>query len=292
MGKVRKSKIRLDRLAIVMGILVVLVLLIYFTMNRLLSSNKKENIEKPPIVEVIEKSPYEEFYYYNRLNQERYISYHELNPDLDYDTVVWQVNANLDQVFYAEIMTISDFKTKPLLVNKYYALPSDYVPPNLVAIGNDKYMDQEAYEAYQIMKEDAKEEGHTITIISAYRSYDYQSRLYNNYLSKYNDQERVDTFSARPGHSEHQTGLAIDICGANGDYMKFEGTKESAWIIEHAHEYGFIIRYGEHIVDLTGYMYEPWHLRYVGKDVARIMKENGIETLEEYIIKYVEYKGE
>ena len=288
----KKRRIRYDRLLLIIvgAVAVVGAIILLFIM--LFVPNKKDLPKEEPEV-TVEKTPYEEFYFYNKSNHERYVAYYELHPEYSYEEVVWHVNSNLDKEFYSEITTISDFNTVPLLVNKYYALPSDYVPPNLVTIEGDRRMDADAYEAFKEMKAAAAEEGYTLTIVSAYRSYSYQKDLYNSYLSRYNnDQAQVDTFSAREGHSEHQTGLAIDICGANGDYMKFEGTDEQKWVAEHAHEYGFIVRYGEDIIDQTGYKYEPWHLRYVGVKIATFMKDNNIRTLEEYVIKYVEYRGE
>ena len=291
MAKVRKQRIRYDRIALILVSLVLLILLIWLVFSIIFSSGNKEEVGDDPIDPIVEKTPYEEFYFYDSARHERYETYHELNPELSYDTVVWHVNSNLDKEFYTEITIITDLNTNPILVNKYFALPEDYIPENMVSIGNGKYMNETAYEAFKLMQADALAEGHKLTIISAYRSYSYQKDLYNNYLTRYSQAE-VDTFSARPGHSEHQTGLAIDICGNNGDYLKFEGTLEEQWVKEHAYEYGFIVRYGEDIVDLTGYIYEPWHLRYVGKEIALIMKNEGIKTLEEYIIKYVENRGE
>ena len=123
----------------------------------------------------------------------------------------------------------------------------------------------------------AAEEGLNLWIGSGYRSYQDQEIIYNNYVAM-DGVEMADTYSARPGYSEHQTGLVID-CNTIDD--AFGNTPESAWLAEHAHEYGFVIRYPKGKEDITGYQYEPWHIRYVGSKVATECYERGI-CLEEY----------
>ena len=113
---------------------------------------------------------------------------------------------------------------------------------------------------------------------SAFRSYDYQNTLYNNYVSWYG-KEQADTFSARAGYSEHQTGLAIDV---NTIDDSFAYTPEAVWLAQHAHEYGFIIRYPKGKESITGYQYEPWHIRYLGIETATAVYNSGL-TLEEYL---------
>ena len=123
----------------------------------------------------------------------------------------------------------------------------------------------------------AAEDGITIYLSSGFRSYETQNYLYNGYVYYYG-QSMADTFSARPGHSEHQTVLAID-CNIISD--AFIGTPEAMWLAEHCHEYGFIIRYPQGKESITGYKYEPWHIRYVGEENAQKIFESGL-TLEEY----------
>ena len=113
---------------------------------------------------------------------------------------------------------------------------------------------------------------------SAFRSYDYQNTLYNNYVSWYG-KEQADTFSARAGYSEHQTGLAIDV---NTIDDSFAYTPEAVWLAHPAHEYGFIIRYPKGKESITGYQYEPWHIRYLGIETATAVYNSGL-TLEEYL---------
>lgn len=162
-----------------------------------------------------------------------------------------------------------------LVVNKSYALPSDYVPANPnapITKGNGiDFLDRTTMDAFKKMQKDAKEMGLNIWIASGFRSYDYQERLYNNYLKR-GSQDVVDTYSARPGYSEHQTGLAFDL---NSVTREFADTEEGKWIAENCHKYGFIIRYPEGKMDATGYMYEPWHLRYVGLELASKLYNDG-----------------
>ncbi len=155
-----------------------------------------------------------------------------------------------------------------LIANKTYALPQDYCPG----------LDPTCKAQFDALSAAAAKEGLNIYLSSGFRSYDYQSRIYNNYVNLYG-QEKADTFSARPGHSEHQTGLAIDV---NTITDSFADTPEAAWLAAHAHEYGFIIRYPKGKEQITGYKYEPWHIRYLGVETATAVYESGL-TLEEYL---------
>lgn len=157
-----------------------------------------------------------------------------------------------------------------LLVNKTHGLPRDFGET-----------DPTAYAALQQLQADANKAGYEIPLMSGYRSYDYQVQLYNNYVAA-EGQEAADTYSARPGFSEHQTGLTFDIGQMEYDYGD---TPEGTWLHTHAHEYGFIIRYPRGKENITGYRYEPWHVRYVGVDVASEIYKRGI-TLEEYLNVY------
>ena len=156
-----------------------------------------------------------------------------------------------------------------LIVNKTYSLPSSYNPGGLEATTQSQF---------QKLCAGAAKDGINIYLSSGYRSYDYQSQIYNNYTSIYGT-DTADTFSARPGHSEHQTGLAIDVNIIDDTFI---GTPEAIWLAEHCHEYGFIIRYPQGKQHITGYKYEPWHIRYVGTEVSnRIHALGDNMTLEE-----------
>ena len=157
-----------------------------------------------------------------------------------------------------------------LIANKTYSLPKSYAPGGLLSSFNS---------AFNKMKSDASGDGVSLKVISGYRSYSRQSTIYNNYVSK-DGRAKADTYSARAGHSEHQTGLAADI---NSLSTSFINTKEGKWLNDNCYKYGFIIRYPKGKNDITGYMYEPWHIRYVGVDLATKLYNSGNWiTIEEY----------
>ena len=155
-----------------------------------------------------------------------------------------------------------------LIVNKTYSLPEDYAPEGLTPA---------CEAAFDALVDAAAEEGLEIYLLSGYRSYETQYNLYYRYVAE-DGQEEADTYSARPGHSEHQSGLAIDV---NSLSHTFADTPEGIWLAAHAHEFGFIIRYAQEKESITGYIYEPWHIRYVGKPTAQAIYESGL-CLEEY----------
>ena len=169
-----------------------------------------------------------------------------------------------------------------LIVNKTYYLPENYTPTNLYSTLSDNCptcLEKEVMEAYNEMKAQTVTLGLNIYIASGYRSYNTQNYLYNNYVAR-DGVAAADTYSARPGHSEHQTGLAFDL---NSVSSAFGYTDEGKWIKDNCYLYGFIIRYPKGKESITGYMYEPWHLRYVGKELAEKIYNNGDWlTLEEY----------
>ncbi len=171
-----------------------------------------------------------------------------------------------------------------LIVNKTYPLPEDYVPTNTYKSADGlnyctTCIDIDAYEQYKLMKADATSLGLNIWIQSGYRSYNLQNDLYNKYVNR-DGKVAADTYSARPGHSEHQTGLAFDLNTITDD---FQYTNEGKWINENCYKYGFILRYPKGKENITGYKYESWHLRYVGIDLANKLYNNGDWiTLEEH----------
>ncbi len=162
-----------------------------------------------------------------------------------------------------------------LIANKTYALPSDFNPG----------VSDEAYDALTEMEIAAAEDGISLFIVSGFRSYDDQDVIYNRYVSQ-DGKAEADRYSARPGHSEHQTGYAFDL---NSLEEYFADTPEGIWLAENCHKYGFIIRYPKGKEHITGYMYEPWHVRYLGVDIATSVYESGL-TLEEYLGITSEYQ--
>ncbi|MFR9192813.1 MAG: D-alanyl-D-alanine carboxypeptidase family protein [Anaerovoracaceae bacterium] len=177
-----------------------------------------------------------------------------------------------------------------VLVNKLHTVSADYYPTDMVAVDGSLstnqglYFKREAYDAYLKMLSAAKADGINFLICSAYRSYDTQKSLYDSSLSAYGA-DFTYTRTAYPGRSEHHTGWAVDITSASMGYglsQDFINYPEGQWINEHCSEYGFIIRYPEGKTHITGYDYEPWHLRYVGIDTAKEITGSGL-TLEEYL---------
>ena len=190
----------------------------------------------------------------------------------------------LENDFYKDIKEVNTINYE-FIVNKNHKLDENYIPNDLEQINlefscKDKYLRKIAKIYFEKMAKDAKKEGFNIIAVSTYRSYKYQEKLYKNYV-KEKGLHYADMASARPGHSEHQTGLAIDIADLSLDYDNFENTKEFNWVKHNAHKYGFILRYPKSKFHITGFKYEPWHYRYVGVEVATYIYENNI-TLEEY----------
>lgn len=178
------------------------------------------------------------------------------------------------------------------VVNKGRALPASYTPPNLrvpsvplraSASSPEMLLRDEAAAALEAMFGAARAQGVQLKLESGYRSYSLQTSVYGSYAAE-SGAAKADTFSARPGHSEHQTGLAADIepidrtCEVE---QCFENTPEGRWLSANAYSYGFIIRYQKTTQSLTGYEYEPWHIRFVGKDLASQIAQSG-QTLEQF----------
>lgn len=212
------------------------------------------------------------------------------NDDKKYYNIVAIVNVGANKDWYTDIKDSDLGKENKVLVNKFYKLPSDYIHDNLVdvsylyAYGNQK-VTQEVYDQFLEMWHEANRDGVKLIIESAYRSYDVQNNLYNRYTRDFG-KKYADSFSARPGHSEHQTGLAIDVTtnepfDSSEDENAFENTNAFKWLQENAHKYGFILRYPKGKTYLTGYSYESWHYRYVGVEVATKIYELDI-TFDEY----------
>ncbi|MFE7818949.1 D-alanyl-D-alanine carboxypeptidase family protein, partial [Priestia megaterium] len=192
----------------------------------------------------------------------------------------------------AGMKVVSNPESIQVVVNKQNKLPENYVPKDLVYTTipftfkeqtEKKKMRSEAAAAIAQLFAGAKKQGVTLLGVSAYRSHATQSALFSSYVQR-DGYDKAATYSALPGTSEHETGLGIDVTKGDGTCAAqdcFGGTKEAAWLDAHAAEYGFIIRYPKGKDAVTGYKYEPWHLRYVGKPVAQAIKSKGI-TLEEY----------
>jgi D-alanyl-D-alanine carboxypeptidase len=191
------------------------------------------------------------------------------------------------------VQVVANPQDVAVLVNKTYRLPDNFRPddlvePNVPFIFKEKsekrLLRKEAARALEALFAAARKDGIHLAGVSGFRSYSTQKGLFEHYVKTRGEAE-ARRFSAMPGHSEHQTGLAMDVSGSDGRCAAqdcFADTKEAKWLADHAHEYGFIIRYPKGKEAVTGYKYEPWHLRYVGKELARTLVTQNL-TLDEYL---------
>lgn len=233
-----------------------------------------------------------EKYYINK-NLRRYIEYFENNSNLSYRQIIESVNCNRDREYYTdtEMTNISDGIL--MICNKYYYLPKNYVPNDLVVMDmkyskNGARLTKEAYDAFVEMHDAAVKDEYIISINgnNAYRSYEDQQATYSYFESVYGT-DGADSCSARPGFSEHQTGLTADIGSTKIDGTEFDTfSEEYKWLINNSWKYGFIFRYQENKEKYTGYQCEQWHYRYVGKQVAKYIFQNDI-TFDEYYQYFV-----
>lgn len=228
-----------------------------------------------------EDTPKEHYeYYYNEEGKEQ-------SED---GTVVSSEDLEDDNAPLIEVDT--DPESMTVLVNQEYLLPEEYIPSDLVKPNisfsfygtyEKSYMRETAAKALEELFSAAQEAGYTLKGVSAYRSYARQKQIYDRNVAT-KGQKKADKISAKPGSSEHQTGLTIDVsCSSIGCALEesFGDTAEGQWLAKHCHKYGYIIRYPKDKSDITGYSYEPWHIRYVGKNLAKYLHKNNL-TLEEY----------
>ena len=217
---------------------------------------------------------------------ERYLKYYENNKQLSFKEIVTRINSNLDYKFYENSKLADLTKGMHTLVNKFNYLENNFVPNDLETVGytyavNNTKLNKIALENFIRMYEDAKKQNIIFKITTAYRDYNFQSILYNNYVNS-DGKDLADTYSARPGYSEHQLGYSFDLTNEDyADFSEFEYTDEYKWLQENAYKYGFILRYPKDKEYITGYVFESWHYRYVGNDISTYIYENDI-TYEEY----------
>lgn len=296
MSKKKKLKLKIKIKKKNFIIFLVIIFLIIFSITKTTSFIVNTINEKKKENEKVELSPKEKkllqlknihkkIDYFNDSYLNRYINYQENNPTISTKQVIKDVNMNLDLTHYEDKIPARNLNNKFILVNKYYYLEEDYIPNDLEEINkqyalNNMKMVKEAKEAFEEMSKEAKKEGLKIIAMSTYRDYAYQTDLYNKYV-KQDGKEAADTYSGRPGFSEHQTGYAVDVYNDDESYTNFHVTEEFKWMQEHAKEYGFILRFPEGKENETGYQYESWHYRYVGLEAATYITEKNI-TLEEY----------
>lgn len=230
--------------------------------------------------------------YFLKKNFYQYIDYLNKNKKMDTSKIVRNINIHLDKKFYELNLNADITKDTSMLVNKYYLLTKDYVPDDLVNVsqtyswGSNQRVRKVAYDAFLDMWEQAKTDGFYLMISSSYRSYEEQEIVYNNY--KKQGTKYADSLAARPGASEHQTGLTLDIFSkTNSNRQTFKDSEEAKWLLDNSYKFGFILRYPENLVNVTGYNYEAWHFRYVGKNIATYIHDNNI-SFDEYYAYYIE----
>lgn len=220
-------------------------------------------------------------------NISRYVDYYNKNQNMTYDNIILNVNMNLDYDFYTNVNTLHNYLDITTLVNKYNKLPDNYEIDDLVTLDNEyskkgEKVREVIYNDLKKMFDEAKKDNINLNVISGFRTNEKQDTLFNNSIKK-NGLDHALIYSAKPGYSEHQLGLAIDI---NSVEESFKNTNEYKWLKNNSYKYGFIERYPEGKEKITGFGYEPWHYRYLGVDVAtKIFTEN--ITYEEYVAKFL-----
>lgn len=241
--------------------------------------------------------------YFNIDNLDRYIKYENndnkftsvydtttIKDNYNYEDTVTFVNAYLDKDYYTNDIALSKEEEKKIdvIVNKYYKLSKDYEPDDLTKIdskfasGSNQRLRKEAAIKFEEMAAEALKNGYKIYAGSTYRSYDYQLGLYNRYVAK-DGFDEAETYSARAGYSEHQLGLAVDIINGKWEYLS-ENDEEYEWLIDNSYKYGFILRYPRGKEYITGYVFEDWHFRYLGIDLATKVYNSKL-TYDEYVAR-------
>ena len=235
-----------------------------------------------------------EFYLHKNLAE--YLEYYDLNSNKNIVDIIKTVNIHRNHEYYEEPIATDLNQNYAMLVNKYYFLSNDYEPDDLTVIST-KYswgssgsqrVRQDAYDAYIAMHQAALSEKDIYLMVnSSYRNYANQERVYNNYKNTHGE-AYADNVAARPGFSAHPTGLALDIFSIkNPQQATFKDSDAYIWLKENSYKYGFILRYPEGKENITGYKFESWHYRYVGKDLAKKVYESGL-TFDEYYAYYLE----
>lgn len=215
-----------------------------------------------------------------------------LHNDSNIDTIMELVGDEVYNFDAGKVIQVENQDSLFVLANKKNELNSNYEPNDLVVpnvefsfSGNDqkKQMRAVAADALEKLVEGAQQDGYRLVAVSGFRSYSRQQTIYQGNVDRMGEEE-ANKVSAKPGQSEHQTGLAMDLsCESIGFSLEeaLGELPEGQWLAENAHKYGFIIRYQKNKTDITGYNYEPWHIRYVGEALAKYLYNNDL-TLEEF----------
>ena len=222
-------------------------------------------------------SPFSAFSFYIPENAHLYEYFANIRYDLDNETIVWKVNAHLHTPFYSQVFVNND--PNPLLINPFYRLPPDFTPHALVPVNHAECFlraTPETVAAFHTLRAAAQAVGLDLSATSAYRPASRQAYLWRR-------QGYRDGAVARPYHSEHQTGRALDLWGPGGLLDARGPSATGIWVANNAHYHGFIIRYRADTTHITGYIHEPWHITYVGLELSMYMHVNNILSLEEFV---------
>jgi len=206
-----------------------------------------------------------------------YAEFYAQRPDLDIETVVWKVNVSLNHTFYTNIQINHD--PNPLLISPFFRLPVGFSPAETVPVNSDTChlrATPQTVAAFHSLRSAAWQAGFDLSVTSAYRTAVRQNELWVN-------GGRRDGRIARPYHSEHQTGRALDLWGPTGLLDSGGPTPTGLWVGANAHYHGFIVRYLAETTHITGYIHEPWHITYVGLYISMYMHNNNILSLEEFV---------
>ena len=222
-------------------------------------------------------TPFYAFPFYIAENAHLYDYFQSIRPDLDNETIVWKVNSHLHLPFYYYVRI--NFDPNPLLINPFYRLPPGFIPNELVPVNNEECIlraTPETVAAFRSLRSAAQQNQLDLSVTSAFRTAARQAELFEQ-------QGFRDGVVARPYHSEHQTGRALDLWGPGGLLDARGPSVTGIWVAGNAHYHGFIIRYRAETTHITGYIYEPWHITYVGLEISMYMHVNDILSLEEFV---------
>src|SRR5690625_738088 len=231
----------------------------------------------------------------NNINNEAENNVNEPDEEIDDNINESEEENNGDELGDSSfVIDVFSDDSETVLVNKFNSLSDYFAPEDLVTVRVPTILEnpevnqlrQVAADALYDMFEEAKDSGVILYARSGYRSYETQIYLFNGYVEKHGE-EAANKFSAKPWFSEHQTGLVMDVTSESVGYQltpDFGDTKEGVWLKENAHKFGFVIRYPEGKEDITGYVYEPWHIRYLGVDLATAVYESGL-SYEEFLVE-------
>ena len=288
-------------IVITLVIIIVISILVIQNTNKTEKALKEKGYSKEEIAIIVEKLTEDEITkvlnidynqklasiinatYYIPYNLDRYLTYSSKSDNIE--EIISIVNVGADNEWYTNTQEINLDDGIKMLVNKFHYLKNDYAPDDIVSISNWYAYDghstkKEVYDKYIAMWKAANAENLVLLVNSSFRTLEEQQEEYDRF---------GDDYASRPGFSEHQTGLALDIVTYDIIGNEFENTDEFKWLQENAHNYGFILRYPKGKENITGYSYESWHYRYVGKDLATKVKESGL-TYDEYYAYFCEYK--